>query len=397
MKKKMLMIIPQMRHGGAERFVSRFSSLLEEKYDITIILFDDRNMTYDLSVKYLSLNVYPNQNTNSFKRIINIIKRTHRLNKTKKKLKADISISFGDSANIVNALSKKHGKTILSIRGYDRLESMKKGFINKIYDFLFSRSDMVICVSRMMESSFREYFPKQKNKVAVLYNPYEFDEIEKLSEIELDKHEKFFKNNKVIISVGSYVKEKGYWHLIKAFSLLKQKHLDAKLFIIGNNNMNYKENLIELAKAMKIEKDIIFEDFDNNPFKFIKNSYLYVLSSTSEGFPNSLVEAMVCGIPVLASDCNTGPREILSLNSHLEKAINIEEADFGILVPPMTKNQEFNQIYEKSDYFLYEGMIKYFDSINLANNYGEIAKKRSLEFSNYRCKAEFIQLIESLE
>ncbi len=396
-KKNIALIIPQMRHGGAERFVSRLSGLLKDKYNVTVILFDDRDMTYDITCKKICLNVYPREHASFFIRVVNSLQRIYKLKFIKKELKINTSISFGDSANIVNALSKGKEKVVLSIRGYQRLENMKKGF-NKIFNnFLFGRSDKIICVSKVMLATFNEYFPKYKKKAALLYNPYNINEILSLSEKKINLYQEMFDKNKVFISVGTYKKEKGYWHLIKAFYLLRQNYGDIKLFIIGKNSGNYKERLKQLACDLGIENDIVLEEFDSNPFKYIKRSFLFILPSISEGFPNSLVEAMACGIPVIASDCKTGPREILSEGEFFLVSDEVDECDYGVLVSPSESVPQFDStVLEKSDINLYNGMTKFMKSKELASEYGKKAKKRAEFFSYKECENEIINIIESL-
>ncbi|MDT8284826.1 MAG: glycosyltransferase, partial [Thermovirgaceae bacterium] len=111
---------------------------------------------------------------------------------------------------------------------------------------------------------------------------------------------------------------KVYDTLLKAFSILR-KNRPAKLFIMGGGRQ--KERLETLAKTLQIDGDVEFAGFMSNPFPYLSNSDLYILSSRYEGFGMALLEALALGIPSVATDCPSGPREIL------------QEGRFGELIP----------------------------------------------------------------
>ncbi len=107
-----------------------------------------------------------------------------------------------------------------------------------------------------------------------------------------------------------------------------------------------KDYLISLSEGLSLktyvwDRDRIEDDFDvyflgfqKNPFKFISRSSIFVFTSLWEGFPNALIEAMACGIPVVSSDCRSGPREILAPDTDFEcEAKDPEFAQYGVLMP----------------------------------------------------------------
>ena len=104
--------------------------------------------------------------------------------------------------------------------------------------------------------------------------------------------------------------------------------------------------LKELSNDFNISKDVYFLGFQKNPFKYISRSKVFVLSSFHEGFPNALAEAMACGIPVLSTDCLSGPREILAPKEFDVQNIDykINKNRFGVLLPVCDGN-----IYEASN------------------------------------------------
>jgi glycosyltransferase involved in cell wall biosynthesis len=125
----------------------------------------------------------------------------------------------------------------------------------------------------------------------------------------------------VIITAGRLTKEKGQWHLIRAFAEVRKK-LPCQLAILGAGELESYLKL--LAAELGIGKDVYFLGWQSNPFKFMARANLFVLPSLTEGFGLALVEAMACGLPVISTDCPGGSKEIIAPPSG---------GEYGVLVP----------------------------------------------------------------
>lgn len=101
---------------------------------------------------------------------------------------------------------------------------------------------------------------------------------------------------------------KSYDTLIRAFARLR-KTLQARLIIAGEGPE--RATLEELAKSLGVVDDVDMPGFVQNPFAYMSRASVFVLSSTYEGLPNALIEAMACGCPVVSTNCPSGPEEIL--------------------------------------------------------------------------------------
>jgi glycosyltransferase involved in cell wall biosynthesis len=88
-----------------------------------------------------------------------------------------------------------------------------------------------------------------------------------------------------------------------------------------------REEFEALAASLGVRDRVHFLGFQSNPHRLVSRSCMFVLSSRYEGFPNAMLEAMICGVPVIATDCRTGPREILGDSRH------------GLLVPNIATSE----------------------------------------------------------
>jgi glycosyltransferase involved in cell wall biosynthesis len=349
MKKKIVLLIPQLKMGGAERVVSRLSGVLKDIYDVRVVLFDSKRIDYNCECPIFDLEMPIEKDAHLFSKFLSSIKRINKYRKYKKDNQIDVTYSFGNSANYINVFSGMKDKKIVSLRGYARVDLpnniKNKYLIRPISKIIYKLSDEIVCVSKLMADVLINQYGIQEKKVKTIYNAYDVSEITRLSNEKLETEEnELFKNNKVIISAGTLRDVKGFWHLLKAFYLIKQTNNNVKLMILGSDYNNTKSKLLKLAFDLNIADDIIFKGFQKNPYKYISKSDLYVLSSVSEGFPNSMVEAMACKTFIIASDCKSGPREILDNKSNYNyQTETIEKVDNGILVAPMTSTPNYDK------------------------------------------------------
>ncbi|GHT75447.1 glycosyl transferase [Bacteroidia bacterium] len=131
--------------------------------------------------------------------------------------------------------------------------------------------------------------------------------------------------NKLIVSMGRLVYPKGFQYLIRAFSLLKDKYPDWKITIYGEGHD--KELLQKEINTLSLQENIFLKDPVQNVESVLLESSLFVLPSLYDGFGLVLTEAMACGVPCIAFDCECGPSEILTDNQDgfLVEVKNVEE------------------------------------------------------------------------
>ncbi|MBN2396318.1 MAG: glycosyltransferase [Candidatus Atribacteria bacterium] len=329
-------IIPRFSGGGAERTVSKLSFYLPgNRFEKYIVIFDAGEMKYEYEGHLVNLNLKASHSVPG--KLIQLMKRIVKLKKVKQQFQIQISVSFLNNANIVNILSRVGDNIILSIRN-DPTKSIQT-FYRKIQNFLlkifYKRADLLIAVSKGVQDHLIKNYQINPNKTRVISNFVDLAQIRDLSaqEIELELEDLF--QQPVIISVGRLTKQKGQWHLIRAFKKVKEIFSELKLVFLGEGELE--SYLKELVHKLNLEKEVYFLGFQQNPFKLIARSKFIVLSSIYEGYPNVLIEAMACGIPVISTDCDSGPREILAPDTNFKiRTKTIEYAKYGILVPALS-------------------------------------------------------------
>ena len=113
-----------------------------------------------------------------------------------------------------------------------------------------------------------------------------------------------------LITVGSLKPQKNHALLIRSFARVRQQRVAAKLMLVGTGPLQ--PELKRLASELGLDDAVIFAGHSADPWPYYTSADLFVLSSDYEGYPNVLVEAMRCGVPVVSTDCESGPREILA-------------------------------------------------------------------------------------
>lgn len=379
-KKNLAIIIPTLANGGAERVASILSLFLPGNYNQHIMLYDASKVDYQHKGELIDLSF--EITSNPIKKFYLIIKRIIIFKKMKKRLKIDISISFLDSVNLLNLLSKKNEKIIVTVHSYKSkvIKGVRGKIIKTLMTLLYNKSDRIIAVSHMVKKDLIEEFNLKADKIDVIYNSVELRKIESKKEERLEKeYEKLFSDYDVIINVGRLTKAKGQEHLIKAFAEVRKKNENAKLVILGNGELEV--NLKRLAENLGLNNDVYFLGYKSNAYKYISKSKVLVSSSLWEGFGNVIVEAMACGTPVISTDCKAGPREILAPTTDpLIQTTGIEYAEYGVLTPVPNKYVRSNTDFLVEESFLSKAILEILEDEIKRVNYINKGMERVVEF-----------------
>ena len=393
-KKNICFLISNLSGGGAQRVVSTLSRMLFSHYNLFIILHDAKKIAYDYQGSIVDLNTPVPKNV--FLKAFNFILRIYRLKRIKRKLKPAAVVSYMEGSNFINLVSGNTGKTIISVRNYQ--SKLGKGYLGKLNKFLirklYRKSNLIIAVSDGVKADLVDNFQLDEGKINVINNPYDLEYINKKALEPLEEQYSSFFKYQVIVTAGSLMRQKGQWHLIRAFNAARKEIPEMKLVILGEGGLkSYFQQLIE---ELNMTDDVLMPGYKSNPFKFMTRSTAFILPSLFEGFPNVLLEAMTLGIPVIAADCPSGPREILAPDTNCtNQAIDLEYASYGLLVPvcdgtyyrssdPLTREEEI----------MGRAIITLHQDRELLERYTLKSKQRAEYFEAGRIARQWVELIE---
>jgi len=378
--KRIVIFINSLEGGGAERVVSTLLNNFVEEYQCYLILMENK-IYYGLDDRINIINLNESSNQRGLIKLIRLPIIAYKLSKIIKKHKFTQIVSFLNRANYVNVLAKfvsKH-KVIISERIAPSSMYSDGSISSKISRVLiknlYKHADEIISVSKAIENDLIKNFDIKVNN-EVIYNPYDIKKISLLANEQINYQ---IDKEKSIITIGSLCKRKNHQLLIKAFAKIDDKKYN--LYILGKGEEE--SNLRILVEELNLSQRVVFLGFDNNPYKYLSKCNIFVLSSNSEGFPNVLAEAMICGCSVISTDCLSGPREILAPNSDINFQLkdDIELAEYGILAPINNINK------------LKEAMNLIINDNNLKNEYRQKAKNRANDFRIEKIKKQYEEII----
>ncbi|MDL1959212.1 MAG: glycosyltransferase [Deltaproteobacteria bacterium] len=308
---KILVVIPSLVMGGAERLtVYILQRLNRYKFDLALCLFENKGSLLNELPHNIKIYNLEKRNRWSFFRLI------FALNKVIKNYNPDIIYTRMWYATSVVTASKwlylnkiplianeehNHKRDILPD---DPFGDLKRLFMN----FAHKKADLVIAPSKGVKGDISQSYNLNPRKIKVIYNSVDLELIEKSKKMEI-KYPWFKENIPIIIAFGRLISRKGFLDLIKAFHLVCAQ-LPSLLVFIGEGEQ--RPCLEKLTEGLNLHGKVLFLGYQENPFKFITRSTIFVLSSHWEGFGNVIIEAMACGVPVIATHCPYGPDEIIT-------------------------------------------------------------------------------------
>ena len=330
--KKVAFLTNSMGGGGAERIVATLGEYFSQDGEMKseVVLFE-RNDFYkpheEVQINYLA---DFGGEEHPILKLLSLPLIAWRLRSYVKQNKIDVVQSHLYRANYVNIMAQMMGGTHESqIVNHDNFfRGYKKSFMGrqklKLINFFYKRADKIIAISEDMKEGMEELLGRRVEKIN---NPYDIEMMENRGREEVTE---LPSGRKYIISVGSLIPLKRVEDVIEGYSKIATRHSDYDLVILGDGSE--RKTLEGLTEILGVEKRVHFLGRVANPFKYLKKSEIFVMASESEGFPNVLIEAMACDCQVVASDCISGPREIINPDLH-RRVEELTSGGYGTLFP----------------------------------------------------------------
>jgi len=227
----------------------------------------------------------------------------------------DVVLCTAGSANVVTVaahrLARSRARLVLSERsalrrpGFPWRNRLEVPLKRAIYPF----ADLVTAVSDGVARDLQDALHLPAARVCVVYNPVVGPELPAQAAAALDHPWFGDPARPVVVAVGRLVVEKDYPTMLRAFAAIRAR-CPARLVILGLGPA--RPALEAQATALGLGDDVAFVGFDPNPFRWMARAHLLLQSSIAEGLPGTLIQSMACGTPVVATDCDYGPREVIA-------------------------------------------------------------------------------------
>lgn len=304
-----MFVIPSLVGGGAERVaVLLMEHLDRERFQPSLVMFQDRcdyKVPDDVQVACLN-----KRGAYDFPKLIWRLARAFERNRP------DVVLGFMDYANLIAVLARRlsavkprviltqHNHTSIDLRYMKRSRALAWGIPR-----LYPQSDGVVCVSQGVADDLVANFRVPRQKTRVIYNPVDVGFISGAAREDVAGSLFDDRETPVVIGVGRLIVQKGFPHLLRAFARVRSQ-LPCRLVILGDGGE--RDSLEALARELGVHEDVTFLGFQRKTFRCMGHSDVFVLSSLWEGMPMVIIEAMACGVPIVATRCPSGPEEVIT-------------------------------------------------------------------------------------
>jgi glycosyltransferase involved in cell wall biosynthesis len=302
MKRKISIFLPNLDGGGAEKAMAILAnSFLERGYNVDLIMANARGPFLEILRK--GVVCVDLQSPSVFRSLFKLAKYF-------RKSSPDVVLTALNYANVTAILARlisgKNFRLVINEQNnnFNRKKTINAGIkvlgLRVLVKVLYPFADVIVSVSKELSEEIKKDNFLNKPKVTVLYNPIIFSESKTYTEIKISEP--------YVISIGRLESQKNYSLLIRAFDLLQHK-TQINLLILGEGSQ--RQFLEKLIQELRLDDKVFIPGFVLNPHEYLKKSKMLVLSSNYEGLPTVLIEALFMGIPVVSTNCKTGPNEIL--------------------------------------------------------------------------------------
>jgi len=308
-KLNIALLIPTLSCGGAERvLVSMAQGFKEQGYRVSVITLGDKDNDFYVlpqGIERYALDVM-GASQNWQEAILGNWNRIKAIRAVVKHIEPDVVISFLRITNVTTILALLGSGVPLVVTEHNDSQTFSYGLLwETLRKLTYPFCAQVVSVSKGVENALGI---SSSSKKSVIYNPIIIPDLEDEPELPFA----FDSNKKYLVSMGRLTHQKGFDLLLKSFQKVAHKNSDWQLLILGDGAL--KSELQSMSAELGLKDRVIFTGSLRNPFQVLRKSQFFVMASRNEGFPMAHGEALGCGLPVIATDCPSGPSEMIRHN-----------------------------------------------------------------------------------
>ena len=305
-RRKIALVVYSLGMGGAEKVVSDLSFQFAKQHDVSLILFDSSRMYYPYAGELIDIRCPSKRGF--LPKVLNFLDRANQLRRIFKVKHFDTIIGVMEHASFPSILASR----LTIAANHCNPERNFSRFDWLFARWLFPRAKKVVAVSQDGMHIFQRHLAL--NNLGYLYNPVNLYRIRELAK----ERPSVTIEGQYMVAAGRLNPEKNFIGLLDAYAQ-SQARQTFKLLILGEGPE--RATLEQHIQQLGLAEQVLLPGFMRNPYPYINHAHCLVQSSLHEGFPVILIEALGLGRPVIATDCETGPREI------------IVQGENGLLVP----------------------------------------------------------------
>ena len=320
-QERLAIFVPSMLGGGAERIALNLARGISERGYVVDLVLAEAQGPYLAEVP-ASVRVVDLKASRTLKSLPGLVRYLRRE-------RPQAMLSMLGHANLIalwaRRLADVPSRVVVSVRNTlsrsaQHSPSLRNSLMLKLIRRYYPWADGIVAVSKGVADDLSQVAGIARDRIQVIYNPIVTPALREKARAPLDHP--WFMNGQapVVLSVGrlTATNQKDFPTLIEAFAQVRRSR-PARLMILGEGEQ--RANLEAMVKQLGLEQDVLLPGFVANPYPYMRRASVFVLSSRWEGLPGVLIEGLYCGAPLVATDCPSGPREIL------------KDGQYGQLVP----------------------------------------------------------------
>lgn len=377
-------LIPSLDIGGAERAAQLLGDhWIEQGHKVYYLLTDvKRKIVHEVKGEIIFLDI-------SFLPISGIMgvgtlyhNGVKVIRKTKRKYKIDVSISFMEWSNTLNALSKCGDKVIVGVRTALSKRDDFHGFHfdRRFVKLTYAMADCAIAVSDYSRRDMIDNYGISPRKIITIPNAA-------IKTESVDSRKEWLYGNKCVICLSRFDSVKQLDRVIRAFSFVAKKEPQSRLVLLGEGPL--KDYLEMICNRFNVSDQVIFAGYTYYPGDYLEHARAFVMASKAEGFPNAMVEAMAYGVPVITTDSPGGCGEIVGKK---QCGSEIQYCEYGILTPYIKgKAPRFSEL-ESEEILLGKAILEVLENDEIYQQY----HKASLARAEYYGKERIMKMWDNI-